>query len=209
MKIRFSASGVGDFISVLLHPLILPTPVIFLLFRMMAVRSMPTPEYVEYAVYSIVFTGTFLLPLLSILLLSKIGIIQDVEISKREERKLPYLITAISFTIAYYFIQKLYLPKAIYITVLGGCLAVLVTMIINLFWKISAHMISMGGVVGAFIGVSLRYALDGTWVILTAVLLSGLLGFSRLVNNDHTPNQVYTGFLIGLFIQLFLLLFIK
>ena len=176
---------------------------------MMSLRAMPTPEYIEYAVYSVVFAGTFLLPVISIFTLYKLGIIRDVEISEREDRKLPYLITAVSFCVAYYLIQKLYLPKAIYITVLAACMAVLITLIINLFWKISAHMISMGGVTGAFIGISFRYALDGTWYIIVAIILSGLLGFSRLINNDHTPLQVYLGFLIGLLIQLFLLFFIK
>jgi membrane-associated phospholipid phosphatase len=58
-------------------------------------------------------------------------------------------------------------------------------------------MLGMGGLVGTFLGLALRYQVDALQLVSALVLLSGLVGYARLRLNAHTPAQVYAGFLSG------------
>lgn len=83
------------------------------------------------------------------------------------------------------------------IFLLGSCVSVVLTLIINLFWKVSAHAIGIAGVVGAVIGLSLRIHYNLSPLIIMLISLFGLVGFARLKLLAHTPSQVYVGFLVG------------
>lgn len=61
-------------------------------------------------------------------------------------------------------------------------------------------MLGMGGIVGTLIGLILRYQVDALNLVMTLVLVSGLVGYSRLKLNAHTPLQVYIGFVLGMLI---------
>lgn len=69
--------------------------------------------------------------------------------------------------------------------------------VINLKWKVSIHMLGMGGIVGTIIGLILRYQVDAIQLVMALVILSGVVGYSRLRLDAHTPLQVYVGFVLG------------
>ena len=77
-------------------------------------------------------------------------------------------------------------------------LASILAFVINLKWKISAHMIGMGGLIGVIIGVSERLTLDLNATLIVLFVMAGFVGFSRLRLNAHNPFQVYLGFLVGM-----------
>jgi membrane-associated phospholipid phosphatase len=81
--------------------------------------------------------------------------------------------------------------------VLGAAISVATAFVINLKWKVSIHMLGMGGIVGTIIGLILRYQIDAIQLVMTLVLLSGIVGYSRLRLDAHTPLQVYVGFILG------------
>ncbi len=86
---------------------------------------------------------------------------------------------------------------------LATIIAISIALAITFFWKISMHMIGIGGLTGAILALSLRFGIDA-WMIFTVVLLiSGLLGSSRLFLNAHTPAQVHTGYLLGTVVVFF------
>jgi membrane-associated phospholipid phosphatase len=58
-------------------------------------------------------------------------------------------------------------------------------------------MLGMGGIVGTIIGLILRYQIDAVPLVISLILISGLVGYSRLRLNAHTPLQVYAGFVLG------------
>lgn len=81
--------------------------------------------------------------------------------------------------------------------------------IITFFWKISAHMMSMGGLIGAVLTIS-YYVLGTNPYVLFIILfiLAGCLGTSRLILQRHTPAQVYIGFGAGLIISIIYILYV-
>jgi len=122
------------------------------------------------------------------------------------ERRFPLLITGLFYSITYYFLQKFPLPPLIFLILLGATLSVLVSMMVNLFWKISAHLIGAGGMVGAVIGISLRLSLDLNLLIIGLIILSGVIASSRLILKAHDHAQIYAGFLLGLGCMLLVML---
>jgi len=143
---------------------------------------------------------------MNVLFLKKKGLISSIYLETTEERKLPYLLTVIYYIILYYFLKELSLPPILYLIFLGSILASIFTLIINLKWKISAHMIGMGGIVGSLIGISERLSIDLNYILMTSFLISGMVGTARLYLNAHNPPQIFAGFLLGLSCVLVLIL---
>jgi membrane-associated phospholipid phosphatase len=85
----------------------------------------------------------------------------------------------------------------------GGALACLISTIVNFWWKISAHMAGIGGLLALLwqIDAMELEIISRPWMvayILIAIILSGLLGSARLLLKRHTLPQVIAGFLNGL-----------
>lgn len=138
---------------------------------------------------------TFLLPVLNIWLLVKTKFISSIYMDKREERNISYLATLIFYLAQYYLLHNIQLFAIIKLLMLGACLSLAVTFIINLAWKISAHMTAIGGMAGALF--AFNPIIDISIALPATLLIAGIIGVARLWLNAHTSTQVYAGFIIG------------
>lgn len=90
-----------------------------------------------------------------------------------------------------------------YKAVLLGLFVVYIATIITYFWKISLHMIGLGGLLAYILLLlfvrGLQYGLPSEIDILlsSVILLSGIVGSARLYLCAHTPAQVYVGYIVG------------
>jgi membrane-associated phospholipid phosphatase len=69
--------------------------------------------------------------------------------------------------------------------------------IINVWWKISAHMAAIGGFSGALLVFAIIFNFNPLWWFSLLILLSGILGTSRMILRQHTLAQVVGGFVTG------------
>lgn len=83
----------------------------------------------------------------------------------------------------------------------GAISAIGISLIITTRWKISIHMLGIGGVIGAIIGISQRFQFDHSLLLMGLILFAGLIGFARLKTNSHNYRQVYAGFILGVAIE--------
>ncbi|HET7819318.1 MAG TPA: hypothetical protein VFL70_08420 [Bacteroidia bacterium] len=150
------------------------------------------------------FVATFLLPLINAVFLLKMKQITSLSMPTKEERRIPYLITTFFYSIQLYYVLKMEVPAVIKAIMLSATLVVAAILIINLFWKISAHMAGIGALSGMMLALSYRLQINLLPIIILLFLISGIVAFSRLHLNAHDEAQVYAGFGLGLFIQLFL-----
>ena len=90
------------------------------------------------------------------------------------------------------------MPKCIVWIAVGAIAALLAVAIINRWWKISAHLTGIGGLLGGICSFSLCYVTLPIGLIITVLLLSLLLMYARLYLQAHTPMQVVCGYLLGL-----------
>ena len=63
------------------------------------------------------------------------------------------------------------------------------------------HAIGMGGVVGLFLMIAQSNTMLMTWPLSVGLLLTGLVGTSRLLLRSHQPKDIYMGFFAGVLTQ--------
>lgn len=187
-------------ISIILHPFLMGVYGISLLFIYTDFNLIFAGQFTRFI--SPVFFLTCVIPASSIYFLKKAGLIKDYSLSDPRDRFTPYLVIffAYALLIYYFYSAKLFIW---FIAVLAAPLfLILIGAIINIYWKISAHMIGIGGLIGCTLSVCYNVKGVNPYVLFIILfILAGCLGVSRLVLKRHTPSQVYTGFLVGLVVS--------
>ena len=189
-------------ISSLFHPLIMPIFGLLIIFNTDSYINYAIPIELKEAVLFLVGTCTFIIPLLLTLLLLNRKIINSLEMESQKERIIPYAFTIIFYVFTLYLLKRAPIPPIIFNFVIGATLSVILAFIINIKWKISAHMIGIGGLVGALCCVSILLEIYITPYIIFALFIAGLIGSSRLELKAHTQLQIYIGFIIGIICQI-------
>jgi hypothetical protein len=195
-------------ISVIFHPLLLPTYAMLILININTKHMMVLPQNFRYMTVLFVFLTSFVMPTLIFLILLKLGKITSLEMNMRNERTLPLFITALFFYGTYYLLKQGPHFALFNVFMLGATLLVIISMLINLFNKISIHMVAVGGIFGTFAGFALLFRHDLTSLLYMIVFAAGLIGFARLKLKAHTSRQVYSGFILGTVFMLSLFLLI-
>ena len=182
-------------LSTLFHPLLMVTYGIT--FALMGTFLALYPLRMKLLIWGSAFLSTAVLPGLFIYLLTRTGAASDLELTKRKERALPYLIVISSVALCLYFLYRMMMPFWLIAILMGICVALLIALCINFFWKISAHMIGIGGLLGGLMGVARIHLINPYLLFIAVLLIAGLLGTSRIFLKRHTPLQVYAGFSLG------------
>lgn len=192
--------GLSRVLSTLLHPLLIPTFGLFLIFNVGGHFSYLPVDH-QRIVYVVVFLSTCVLPLSLIPLFLMFRVIKSVCMEGRRERLLPVFFSGLFYFLGYFFLQRIpIVPSFIEGFMLATLMAIYVALIITFFWKISMHMIGVGGLAGAMLALSYRFGLD-LWMLFSLIVLAaGMLGVARLQLKAHSPAQIYTGFILGLLI---------
>jgi hypothetical protein len=63
-------------------------------------------------------------------------------------------------------------------------------------------MIGWGGLTGLILILSLKFNSNLMFFLITSILMSGLIGFARLKLEEHSPAQIYTGYLMGIVVMM-------
>ncbi len=190
-------------ISVLFHPLLMCTYGCLLLFFAIpnSMFDYLTTTDTKWRITFVVFIFSALFPLVNIVLLYRLKRIPTLTLSNQKDRTFPYIITALFYFGLFYLMFDVNIWPVIKISILSSGIAILLTALINLRNKISAHMVGVGGLLGALISISALTHFDMTVFYVLIILLAGLVGFARLQLNEHRPSQVYAGFFLGLLTQ--------
>jgi hypothetical protein len=195
---------IAKVISYALHPLIMPTLGMIILFQINSYLALVMPPTARWMLYGVIFFNTFLIPLLVSVILLRKGHIKSLHMDTIQERKVPLLVTAFCYTFTYYLLNKVPLSPIIYVSLMGAILALVIHVVVNLGWKISAHMTGFGGLVGTVFGMAFRLHQELTIFICALFIIGGVLASCRLLITNHTPSQIYWGFLNGFLCQVVL-----
>jgi hypothetical protein len=192
-------------ISILLHPMFMPILALHLTLLVLPSLAFTLSQNL-LLIYGILVFSTMVLPLISIFWLMQKGKVSSLEMRNHKERSLPLFKTIIWMSFGYYLLENLlFYTPILKAELLGAILIILLAAIISKFWKISLHLLGIGGVVGVFIALQIMHG-DFLYLLLLFILLSGLLGVARIKQKAHNYAQVYAGFLVGLSVELITLL---
>lgn len=186
--------------SALFSPLLMPTYGVFLVLWCSFLNANPVGDRV--AALMVIFGITCILPIVFIALLHNFKIIKDKRLDERTERSIPYVFAILCYVAAYFYLDHIHAPQWFSAFMAGGALACVVSFVVNLKWKISAHMAGIAGVVMLLFELhnptNRLEAFDLSWILWISILLAGIVGSSRMVLGRHTLCQVLAGALNGL-----------
>jgi hypothetical protein len=160
-----------------------------------------TPFPVKWRITLLVFMMSFLLPILNIYLLYKLKRIPSFLLSNRNERGFPYLVTSLFYFGLVYLLLEVNIWNTLKLFLFGGGIAIVLTALINLRYKISAHMVGLGGLLGVLISVSWLLKIDLTRLYIAVIVISGAVASARLYLGEHRYGELLWGFVLGLMVQ--------
>lgn len=195
----------AKWISIILHPLLMPT-IGVIIFLNSGLHISYFPWEIKKLIYLMVFLGTFLIPVSLIPFFLYRKIIFNVEMKGRKERFLPMFITTIFYFFTYYIFVRIQVSHILQLFILASAISVMAGFLTTLKWKISAHLIGIGGLTGGVIALAFKYYLDLELILMILFLVTGLLAWARLKLNSHNQAQVYAGYFTGLIIMLLTIL---
>lgn len=143
------------------------------------------------------------IPVAWYLVLRKLGVITTHQAEKKEERFWAYLVTLTAYGVTWLLARRMHVPSDYAALFLAGAMALLVLTCVNFFWKMSAHALSMGALVGGILTVSVLQGYNPVGVYTLFILLGGMVCSSRLYLQAHTPMQLVAGYFTGLLSPIF------
>ena len=197
----------AKFISVLFHPLILPTYAFGLIYLTNHLLFANYDSIDLSKIFLTVFINTFLFPVIAILLVWKLGFVKTLQMDDSKERIVPYLTSGAMYIWAYVVFRKSGLPQLLNIVILGACITLFATFLVNLFRKVSIHAGAMGSLFILMVALCLISETDYTLLLMGIALLAGIVGTSRLTLGAHEAAEVGIGYFIGVMSQLIALKF--
>lgn len=187
-------------ISILLYPLWMPTVGIVLFCCALHSLQIALPTAYWWVAIGSTFFITALIPLSLILVDIRRGAVKDLQISNHEERTMPYIYTAICYGFWVYFLVKtIHAPLFLSLAGVGATFAIAIVTLINRYWKISAHLTGLGGLIGGVLSYHLSYHIyPSITLIIVLLVIALILMYARLWLRAHTDWQVIAGFGLGL-----------
>jgi membrane-associated phospholipid phosphatase len=145
----------------------------------------------------IVALGTLLLPRLTIRVWRQMNHLSLYHLRLREKRFFPYLVHILYYSFTLHLLSYFHLPYYMGGILVGALMIQVSCTLINTRWKISAHCAGAGGVIGALMAYSVLFSFNPIWWLCFCILISGLVGSSRMLLRQHTLWQVVAGNLLG------------
>jgi membrane-associated phospholipid phosphatase len=185
-------------VSVVFHPVILPTLGFILLFTSGFYNSMLTNDAKRF-ILLVIFFSTATIPMLSVSLLA-LNSKFDFLMPNNRDRIIPLLFTSVSYYIGFMLLGRIHFLPVFKLFMIASVLLIIALLLISFKWNISVHMAALGAVTATFFALSFRGGVNPMTAIVVVVIGSGLVGTSRLVLNKNNLLQVAAGYILGFFI---------
>ncbi len=202
-------------ISYLFHPLFMPTIGLMYLYYSAKLDGFNTfaslnQKEDNWIFISVVIIFTLIIPAITALVLKKTEQIESLKMQSREERYVPFTITSAGILLSIVLLfghTNVYVNPVIKIFYIGCFLSIFITLMITYQWKVSIHMVGIGGFTGAiYLTNSINDAIPpNVFELVVCILLAGLVGYARLSLKAHSMAQVIVGFLLGFTCESFFL----
>ncbi|PZX56544.1 hypothetical protein LV85_00470 [Algoriphagus chordae] len=185
-------------ISVVFQPLVIPS-LVFGLVLFVVPEATSIPESFKNSLFYLITLSTLVIPMVTIFGLRLTGTLKSIHMADLKERAIPFSVTSIYYILTVYFLYQKKEFDPILWQVLGVItLAILILTLVTFFWKMSAHMTGMGGLLAAVVVLGIKFpTFQPLYALLSSIMLAGLVGTVRLYLNAHRPIEIYVGLVFG------------
>jgi hypothetical protein len=195
--LRYAAA----FVSYLFHPLFIPVYVI----TFMVYSTSYFPAYTGEGKLLLLlrfFVMYSVFPLVTVLLAKALGFVQSVQLKERKDRIIPYVACGVYYFWMWYVLRnQAESPSQIVDLSLAIFIASSAGLIVNSFFKVSMHAISLGLASTFILILGFSNYLNFGPYITASIFITGLVCTARLIHSDHSTKEVYLGLLIGVLSQ--------
>src|SRR5690606_23250631 len=124
-------------------PLLMPTLTLWLALELDMRMGYFLAGQARWVVLGMVALMTIAFPLTSALLLVRAGLVSSLEMPRRQERIAPYVMTLMYYGMTWYLLSRTPLDPLALSLFGGAVIALAITTLVTLRWKMSAHMVGI------------------------------------------------------------------
>jgi len=145
---------------------------------------------------------TIFFPALSLFLAWRLKLIKNLSFENRQDRLVGFIVTMFFYFWASYVFRNLPdIPPVAAHFVLGTFLSVCGAWMCTIFYKVSLHAVSIGGLITFFILFGREDPYVSGLYLVIPILVGGIVCSSRLILGAHTRFEMVTGFFVGILAQ--------
>ncbi|MBS6410892.1 MAG: hypothetical protein KH414_10020 [Tannerella sp.] len=185
----------AHFFSAVLTPLLMPFYGICIIFFFSYLYILPISFKLFIASGVLFFTA--IIPAMTILWMYKTKKVKSIGLNDRHDREIPYMINLFGYGFCLYFLYKTRLPIWVLAFFIGCIGSIITALLINIRWKISAHLTGISGLTGLAFGLASIQMTFPIVLFCTLIMLTGILGSARIGLGRHTLMQVAAGVING------------
>ncbi|MDD5862494.1 MAG: phosphatase PAP2 family protein [Prevotellaceae bacterium] len=182
-------------LSMVFTPFYLPIVGLIALFIFSYMSLLPLTY--KLFVVILVYLFTVLLPTLLIRMYRNHRGWRPVDLGRKERRVIPYIISILCYFGCLAVMGALRVPRYLRIILVAALAIQMLCALVNVWWKISTHTAAIGGVAGGLLAFADIFSFNPTWWLCFVLILSGMVGTSRMILRQHTLSQVLSGFALG------------
>lgn len=194
-------------LSWLLHPFVVPLYVLGFMLLTDGFLSRLPASIKSYLAWIVVLYAA-IVPMLSIAFMRGLGLLKNFGLHSQRSRLLPLLVGAISYVLCAITLSDVAVATIIRKFVLAAACCEVLALVVTPFWKISLHLICMGGVTAVFTLLSVAGAGQHFWALVATILLSGALASARLHLGAHKSSQIAVGYFGGLVVAMLAMIYL-
>ncbi|MBI3141540.1 MAG: hypothetical protein HYZ16_01800 [Bacteroidetes bacterium] len=180
-------------VSYALHPLFL-FPYLFVVY----LYAYPFPSFTlsptgKLLLSGLMFVLTALVPLVLLRLFK-----QQLTGHNLPSRRLAVTTVILVYALVYTLFPHKYIPESLVNLLISIVFSLAIVQLAGRRLAISLHATGWGGVIGALFWLLIQQGTLFFYPTIVAVLLAGLVGFSRLYLGAHNNKELYLGYLVGI-----------
>jgi hypothetical protein len=201
-KYPWAVRMMATLLGYLLHPVLIVAWVSLYLLFVNTDIFLGLDKAAKFIVFLRIFSTSVFLPLVTVLLLKALGFVSSIRLETQKERIIPLVACITFFFWSFYVSRQLNDPAPLRTFLLALFLSSSAALMLNVYQKISLHMISAGVAASFFALLLFNQQINEPVSISVAFLMAGLSGSSRLITMSHKNHEIWFGFLTGIIIQL-------
>jgi hypothetical protein len=189
-------------ISYLFHPMLMTVYIFFFIDACYPFVFAHMGKVVKMQVIMALIVNTIAFPLITVLIMQKLGFANSLQLRTQRERILPYIAMSLFYFWTFMVIRNLAIGELFTHVMLGAALSIFMAFFLNNFYKISIHSVGAGNFVAVALVLTMMSNYNLLAILLAIILLAGIIGSSRLYLKAHRSRDIYTGYMIGVLAQL-------
>lgn len=198
---------IAKIVSILLHPSLVPIYLVATLLFANTIYDM-FPLRIKFYLLWVITLYALVLPIVGNTLLKRANKWGNGRIKGLRSKAIPLLLGASCYLLCAITLMKspsLMLFRKI---ALAAAISELFCLLTMPFWRASLHMTAMGAATAALIALNIIGVQSLFWVMLGAIIITGILASARLYTGRNNGIQILAGFVGGFVVSAITMLFL-